>query len=119
MALRSNYSWEVVGGDCRISAYRTDPDHTPPKWQDELHQGDSEYSEAVLIIEQDRWAALQAGDYRQTAINENDRWYLRTASTGNSWECKLDEDGNELPNPCIGFPEPQPDPRNFEYALAQ
>jgi len=122
MALTSNYSWQVYGGggvadpDCRISAFRTDPSQNPPQWQETLEPGEPEYARAAAIVLRDRADALTSGNYQQRIINEAESRYLRTAPTGNSWECVLDEVGDEVANPCLQFAPG--DPRDKQYTLS-
>ena len=105
-----------------MDAYITDPDHSPSKWQETLHG--REKDEAIIIVEQDKWAADQLPDgegYKQSTINAAQRWYYRTSKqTGNSWEVILDENGNEVPNPCMGQTDPPTgDPRNRTFAFTR
>jgi len=119
--MTSNYSWQVYGEggvgnpDCRISAFRTDPSQTPPQWQETLNAGDPEYAEAAGIILRDRADALTSGDYQQKTVNTAERRYIRTAPTGNSWECVLNEFGEEVPNPCMKLAPG--DPPDKKYTL--
>ena len=121
MATISNYSWRIYGDggpenpECKMVAYRTNPEHDPQQWQETLEGRDK--SEAMIIVIQDKWAAEQIPDgegYKQSTINEGQRWYLRTSKqTGNSWECILDEDGEEVENPCSFLS----DPRDRKFAF--
>jgi hypothetical protein len=114
-----NYKWAVYGDggptnpQCKMVGYFVEPTQTPQEWQEVLH-GDAERL-GRTIIARDRELDEEAGHYKQTTINEEERWYARKSyRSGNTWEVVLNEDGSVQPDPCPREPEPEPDPKNPE-----
>jgi len=118
-----NYSWRVYGDggpynpSCELVGYFTEESQKPTQWQEVLH-GDAE-KVGLAIINHDRSVDEPKGDFKQSIIDEESRWYARKSNrTGNSWEVVLDEAGNPKPDPCKTSSErTDPDPVHLTDAI--